>query len=111
MPYVQQWNLSLQKQLTKDLVAEMNYVGNHGVKLYGAYEGNQPLPGPGAVNSRRPYGGILTSGSILTVAPWVTSSYHGLSARLERRFSYGLLASGCVHVRTIARYAIEYRPL
>ena len=87
MPYVQQWNLSLQKQLTRDLVAEMNYVGNHGVKLYGAYEGNQPLPGPGAVNSRRPYGGILTSGSILTVAPWVTSSYHGLSARLERRFS------------------------
>ncbi len=89
IPYVQQWNLSLQKQITKDLVWEVNYVGNHGVKLYGAYEGNQPLPGPGAVNSRRPLGAI-TSGSILQIEPWVTSSYNGISTRIERRFSAGL---------------------
>jgi hypothetical protein len=89
IPYVEQWNLSVQKQITKDLVWEVNYVGNHGVKLYGAYEGNQPLPGPGAVNSRRPLGNI-TSGSILRIDPWVTSSYHGVSTRVERRFSSGL---------------------
>jgi hypothetical protein len=88
-PYVQQWNLSIQKELARDLVWEVNYVGNSGVKLYGAFEGNQPLPGPGSVNSRRPLGNI-TSGSILQVEPWVTSSYHGLSTRLERRFSSGL---------------------
>jgi hypothetical protein len=94
IPYVQQWNLSVQRELGSNYVAEVNYVGNKGVKLYGAYEGNQPLPGPGAVNSRRPLGGIVTSGSVLTVAPWVTSAYHGMSARLERRFAkgYSLLA-------------------
>ncbi len=89
IPYVQQWNLSLQKELGKSTVAEINYVGNSGVKLYGAYEGNQPTPGPGAVNARRPLAGIVTSGSVLTVAPWVTSKYNGISARLERRFNRG----------------------
>ncbi len=89
IPYVQQWNLSLQKEIGKSTVAEINYVGNSGVKLYGAYEGNQPIPGPGAVNARRPLAGIVTSGSILNVAPWVTSKYHGMSARLERRFNRG----------------------
>jgi hypothetical protein len=89
IPYVQQWNLSIQKEISKSTVAEVNYVGNHGVKLYGAYEGNQPVPGPGAVNARRPLAGTVTSGSILTVAPWVTSAYQGVSARLERRFQQG----------------------
>lgn len=90
IPYVEQWNLTLQRSLGKNLVWELNYVGNHGVKLYGAYEGNQPLPGPGAVNSRRPLATVSTSGSVLSVAPWVTSSYHGLSTRLERRFARGV---------------------
>lgn len=88
IPYVQQWNLSIQKELVRNLLWEINYVGNQGVKLYGAYEGNQPAPGPGSVNTRRPLRNI-TSGSILTMAPWVTSSYHGLSTRLERRFANG----------------------
>ncbi len=88
LPYVQQWNLSVQKQLRGNLVWEVNYVGNHGVKLYGAYEGNQPVPGPGSVNTRRPLQAI-TSGSILRVEPWVNSSYEGLSTRLERRFNAG----------------------
>ena len=94
VPYVAQWNLSIQKEISRDLIAELNYVGNSGVKLYGAYEGNQPIPGPGGVNGRRPLAGIVTSGSILTVAPWVTSSYNGMSARLERRFAQGFSLLG-----------------
>jgi outer membrane receptor protein involved in Fe transport len=89
IPYVEQWNLSVQKELTHNLVWEIGYVGNHGVKLYGAYEGNQPVPGPGVVNSRRPLQSI-TAASILRVEPWVNSSYHGLSTKLERRFSGGV---------------------
>jgi hypothetical protein len=70
-------------------VWEIGYVGNHGVKLYGAYEGNQPEPGPGSVNTRRPLQSI-TMASILRVEPWVNSTYHGLSTKLERRFADGL---------------------
>jgi hypothetical protein len=94
IPYVAQWNLSLQRQLTGNLVWEIAYVGNHGVKLYGAYEGNQPVPGPGSVNARRPLAGIVTAASVLKVAPWVTSSYEGVSTRLERRFAGGLSLLG-----------------
>lgn len=89
LPYVQQWTLSLQKELTPGLLWEVNYVGNHGVKLWGVYEGNQPVPGPGAVNSRRPLS-AYTRGSIIRAEPWVQSTYHGMSTRLERRFSKGL---------------------
>ena len=89
IPYVEQWNLSVQKEVAKNLLWEIAYVGNHGVKLYGAYEGNQPLPGPGTVTTRRPLQAI-TSASILRVEPWVNSSYHGVTTRMERRFSGGL---------------------
>lgn len=89
IPYVEQWNLSIQKELARNFVWEAGYVGNHGVKLYGAYEGNQPDPGPGAVVSRRPLRNI-TSASILRVEPWVNSTYHGVSTKLERRFAGGL---------------------
>lgn len=89
IPYVEQWNLNVQKELARNFVWEIGYVGNHGVKLYGAYEGNQPDPGPGAVNARRPLRNI-TAASILRVEPWVNSTYHGLSTKLERRFAGGL---------------------
>ena len=88
-PYVAQWNLSIQKELTKTLVWEINYVGNRGVKLFGGYEGNQPFPGAGSVNDRRPLA-ALTRASLLRVEPWVNATYHGMSSRLEKRFAKGL---------------------
>lgn len=89
IPYVSQWNLSIQRELRKNLVWEINYVGNRGNGLWGAFEGNQPVPGPGSVNDRRPLAAI-TRASILRVEPWVRATYHGLSTRVERRFSNGL---------------------
>jgi len=89
IPYVQQWTLSLQKELPRNLLWEVNYVGNRGLKLWGVYEGNQPVPGPGSVNDRRPLAGISRA-ALIRAEPWVMSSYHGLSTRLERRFSGGL---------------------
>lgn len=89
IPYVTQWNLSLQKELGKNLVWEMNYVGNRSNGLWGAFEGNQPFPGAGGVNTRRPLQAI-TAASILRVEPWVRATYHGMSTRIERRFASGL---------------------
>ena len=89
IPYVAQWNLSIQKEIAKNLVWEVNYVGNRGTGLWGAFEGNQPLPGPGGVNTRRPLQAI-TAASILRVEPWVRATYHGMSTRVERRFANGL---------------------
>ena len=89
LPYVAQWNLSIQKELTQTLVWEINYVGNRGIKLIGAFEGNQPFPGAGSVNDRRPLSSI-TRASLLRVEPWVNATYHGMSTRLEKRFSKGV---------------------
>jgi hypothetical protein len=89
MPYVQQWSLSVQKELPGDFLAEVNYVGNRGTHLWGSYQGNQPVPGPGAVNDRRPLAGI-TRAPVTRMEPWVFSTYHGVSTRLEKRFSSGL---------------------
>src|SRR5205085_9869676 len=52
-----------------------------------------PVPAAGSVTSRRPLQSI-TSASILRVEPWVNSSYHGVTTKLERRFSSGLSLLG-----------------
>ena len=88
-PYVQQWTFGVQRELPGNMVWEVNYVGNHGLKLWAVLEGNQPDPGPGSPNDRRPLA-EFTRGSIWRSSPWASSNYHGVSTRLEKRFSQGL---------------------
>jgi carboxypeptidase family protein len=40
-PYVQQWNLGIQREILRDTVAEVRYVGNHGIKLTRGIDINQ----------------------------------------------------------------------
>jgi len=93
-PYVQQYNLTLQHQLPKNFVATVGYVGALGRRQYifnGTVNVNQPTPGPGSVNPRRPYYPIFPLVSNISVAgPWYNTDYHGLQATLERRFKSGL---------------------
>jgi len=63
------------------------YVGNKGTHLARLVQRNQPSPGPGSVNSRRPY---LGYGSINAVESSGNSIYHGLLISGEKRFSNGL---------------------
>jgi hypothetical protein len=46
-PYVQQWTLSLERELLRDTAVEVRYVGNRGVKLARAIDLNQPSLSPG----------------------------------------------------------------
>lgn len=84
MPYVQQWGLNIQQQLAGNWIFEAGYVGNIGLKMNGARDLNQPLPGPGAINPRRPF---PTFGSIRAIEPLDRSTYEGLNLRAEHRFS------------------------
>ncbi len=89
-PYVQEWNLSVQKQLKGNLLAEINYVGNSGLHLWNMTQANQPLVnGPGSPTSRRPLA-PYTVAPVKRLSPWGRSYYEGLSARLEKRFSWGV---------------------
>ena len=90
MGYVQQWNLSVQKQLPWALLAEMNYVGNHGVHLLARSNVNQPLVFNGTtVQSRRPLSAV-TQSAVNQISDWNASQYEGVSAKLEKRFSHGV---------------------
>ncbi len=40
-PTVQMWGLSIQRQLVKNTVLTVTYIGNHGTHLYGGYDSNQ----------------------------------------------------------------------
>jgi hypothetical protein len=74
-PYVQQWNLSLQHEIFKDMALEVRYVGNHGVKLARAIDVNQlMLPGEFVADWRRARRNLLSNGDpyageALTVIP------------------------------------------
>jgi hypothetical protein len=100
--YVQNWGMNIQQQLPGQWLLEVGYVGTRGLKLIGARDVNQPLPGPGAVNPRRPFAGF---GTVRAIEPYSRSSYHGMNARLERRFANGFTILGAYtwgHVIDIA---------
>ncbi len=89
-PVVNQWNLSLQKQVLRDTVLEVTYVGNNSYGLWNAVPANQPLaPGPGGIATRRRFGAV-TLAPITSYLPFGRSYYEGLSTRLERHMSHGL---------------------
>ncbi len=54
--YTEQWNFTIHHQIGSVLL-EAAYVGNEAHKLLANTNINQPLPGPGSVNSRRPHPG------------------------------------------------------
>ncbi len=85
-PYVQQWNLSVQRELFGGFTAQVAYVGSSSHDLYFPLNVNQPAPAPGAIQARRPIQGFST---INSYGPWVSAHYDGLQAQLERRFSKG----------------------
>src|SRR5215468_1595415 len=90
-PYVQNWLLSVQRQLTKDTSLEVAYNGNHSLRLPILGDFNQAAPNaPGGtlgVQARRP---IPTFGPITWLDPVGNNNYNGLSVRLEHRIAGGL---------------------
>jgi hypothetical protein len=46
-PYVENWLLDLQRAITSSLSLDLGYIGNHGVKLLGMNDINQPAIGSG----------------------------------------------------------------
>src|SRR5262249_61692410 len=50
-----QWTIGLQRELARDWVAGVGYVGSHAVNLEQNVQPNNAQPGLGAVDPRRPY--------------------------------------------------------
>jgi hypothetical protein len=69
----------------------VRWVGSHGVNLVRKLNLNQPLPGAGPVDARRPIPGY---GDVLWIEPLASSSYNALEVRVERPQARGLWLRG-----------------
>lgn len=94
-PEWQEWNLSLQQQLTNSTALQINYVGNHGVRIpyenawANAYDccGLFPTLGiPEFAPVNEDYG------TVTQVKSGAFSSYNGLTASLRHQFSHSFSA-------------------
>ena len=105
--YIQQWSASVQKSLGRDTTIEAGYHGEHGLHLQRSHLINNALPGPGALQPRRPYqvatflpGTVFPAGTNV-VSPSVSVStvnllentarswYNAGYLNLRRRYSSG----------------------
>jgi hypothetical protein len=85
-PYVQQWTLNLQHDFGFGFVGQLTYVGSSTHRLYYPNQIDQPTPGPGAVQARRPFPQFS---ALHAYAPVVDANYNSLQAQVERRFTNG----------------------
>ena len=87
----QQWNLAVQRLLPGHFTAEVAYVGSKSDWQQGRINLNSPLPGPGAIQPRRPFPDF----NRITWNDQNTSSiYHSFQSKIERRFREGLTVLG-----------------
>lgn len=89
-PYIQQFNLNVQRELVKDFSIQVAYVGKLGRKLLMGVSTNPALFAPGAtvgnINSRRMVQGF---GNLQNIASRANSTYHGFQFEATKRMSRG----------------------
>ncbi len=98
---IQEWNLNVERQFTKDTVLQVGYVGTHAVHLLLLRDMNQATqpadsnlavdPSTGLpTNQGRPYFGTVPNvAQIRTEGSDLSSHTHSLQMRFEKRFSSG----------------------
>lgn len=89
--YMQQWNFSVQTEITRSVALDLAYVGNKTTRLQQFIERNDPPPGPGAIQPRRPrsqWGGM-------SVPEWVGgANYYAFQMKVDSRGWRGLSLLG-----------------
>jgi hypothetical protein len=93
-PYIQQYNVGIQYEITSDTLIDLAYVGNMGTGLPGFRNLNQREVITNANGTQtagaRPYPAF---GDIQWMESRVDANYNSLQARLEKRMSNGLTGS------------------
>ncbi len=96
LPYVDQWNLTVERDLGGGLNLSVGYVGNVGRHLNGGYNLNAAIPGPGPLTSREPlyqrFAAIGMPGINQTIndkCDCTSSNYNGLQVQASKRYTNG----------------------
>ena len=88
-PVNDEWNFNIQNQLPGNILFEVAYVGAKSTHLQVLVDHNQdPTPGPGSVQSRRPY---PQYGPFTSIEDHGNSTYESLQLKAEKRLSHGLM--------------------
>ena len=116
MPYINQWNLSIQRQIGKDWLVAGNYIGSSGIHVLNSNEGNPAVYIPGsscvingtnftpcsstnntiqrrALNLKNPDQGRFYS-NVVNADDGGTRTYNALLLSVQRRASNGLTVQG-----------------
>ncbi|HEV2423871.1 MAG TPA: TonB-dependent receptor [Terriglobia bacterium] len=80
-PYMQQWNLTVERAFPSIGTFTLGYAGSGGRNLVRGIDLNQPAPGPGDVQPRRPY---PQYGDIFLISSDANSAYNSLQATFRR---------------------------
>jgi hypothetical protein len=87
--YIQSWNVAIQRQLPRQLVFEIAYVGNKGTGITGVENMNPGLV-IGAGASGQPFNILFgRRDAINNIYAGTNSNYHSMQVKLDRRFSNG----------------------
>lgn len=93
--YSQNWNLTFEQQLLRNLVLSAAYVGNLGVKILAARQLNPAIftagATPATTNARRPFAGLS---DVEIATPYQSSNFHSLQLNVTRRATNGLTLLG-----------------
>jgi hypothetical protein len=102
-PYVESWNLAVERALPKNFVVNVAYVGNHGVRIPMQYDLNaatapavDPTTGkllPSTCSVQPLCQQFLRTASTNFLYKPTTSSYHALQTKLNHRWAAGFLLS------------------
>jgi len=96
IPYVDSYNVTVERAVLGNASLSLAYVGNVGRHLNGGWNLNAPVPGPGSNTSRQPlFAAFGLTQDIFNKCDCVSSDYNALQAKFTKRFSknYSLLGS------------------
>jgi len=86
-PYVHEWSLSIESQLTSSMALEVRYVGTSAIELgHFHFFGNQAVPGAGDIQARRLYPDF---GFTAQMGSGSNANYNGLQVQFTRRMANG----------------------
>jgi len=84
--YVESWNLTVERQMPKDFLVSVGYVGNHYVHEFNGRDlAAAPLYG-----AQPTYGGVAYTGGLYQFQGYLDSNYNSLQVTVDHRTSHGL---------------------
>ncbi len=84
--YIGQYSFNVQRELGRNMSLEVGYLGSAGIHLRRLGSYNDPPPGPGNVQARRPFPNL---GNVQVMYAPSHSSYNALNVKFTHRFSNG----------------------